>query len=51
MTDIRGLQDRGATVIQILPGGNVTWEEGPFNYTTYIGIGQIKFYSVLFLIQ
>ncbi|XP_075232417.1 popeye domain-containing protein 3-like isoform X1 [Lycorma delicatula] len=37
----QGLHDRGATLIQILPGDNVTWEEGPFNYTTYLGIGTL----------
>ncbi|XP_054263535.1 popeye domain-containing protein 3-like [Macrosteles quadrilineatus] len=34
----RGLSDRGATVVQIYPGENQTWQEGPFNYTTYLGM-------------
>ncbi|XP_014246930.1 popeye domain-containing protein 3-like isoform X2 [Cimex lectularius] len=36
-----GLHDRGATILQILPIFNITWEEGPFNYTTYLGIGSL----------
>ncbi|BET01395.1 Popeye protein conserved region [Nesidiocoris tenuis] len=39
MTDI--LHDRGATIIQILSLPNITWVEGPFNYTTYLGIGAL----------
>uniref|UniRef100_A0A0A9X8B2 Popeye domain-containing protein 3 n=1 Tax=Lygus hesperus TaxID=30085 RepID=A0A0A9X8B2_LYGHE len=39
MADI--LHDRGATVVQILSLPNVTWVEGPFNFTTYLGIGAL----------
>lgn len=38
--DGHGLSDRGATIVQILPGENQTWQEGPFNYTTYMGFGK-----------
>lgn len=38
--DGHGLSDRGATIVQILPGENQTWQEGPFNYTTYLGFGK-----------
>ncbi|KAK9503264.1 hypothetical protein O3M35_011939 [Rhynocoris fuscipes] len=41
MSEGTGLQDRGATIVQILPGINITWEEGPFNYTAYLGIGSL----------
>lgn len=34
--------DRGATLVQIHPNENITWQEGPFNYTTYLSIGKVR---------
>ncbi|KAL1131493.1 hypothetical protein AAG570_011110 [Ranatra chinensis] len=41
MTEEEGLHDRGATIVHILPGENISWVEGPFNFTTYLGIGSL----------
>ncbi|KAG8278604.1 cAMP binding [Homalodisca vitripennis] len=41
MSSGRGLADRGATVVQVYPNDNQTWQEGPFNYTTYLGIDSL----------
>ncbi|CAH0394172.1 unnamed protein product [Bemisia tabaci] len=41
------LHDRGATLVQVLPAAdNVTWEEGPFNFTNYISFGTLGWCTV-----